>query len=165
MGRAYLCGDCLLSPNSTKHRRLQVSLRSGAITQKHEGSFDMNQFDPESFEAELRELKPSRVPDEFIKRMEERLSPSTSQLPPRGNRPSPGIIRFQNIWRWLVPASAIAAAVVAILFLRAPTQSARPQQTQTAFAAATPALEADNVEMAQELVASFDAVGHLPTGE
>jgi anti-sigma-K factor RskA len=125
----------------------------------------MNQFDPELFEAELRELKPSRAPSEFIEKLEERLCPSTTQLPPRANPPSPKVIHIPNIWRWLVPASALAAAVVAILLLRAPTQSARPQQTQTSVAPATPALEADNVEMAQQLVASFDAVGHLASGE
>jgi hypothetical protein len=66
--------------------------------------------------------------------------------------------------RWLVPTTAAAAAVAVLLVWR-PAGLQPDPHGQPIFPLASPALKADDVEIGRQLVAAFDAVGHLPDGE
>jgi len=127
----------------------------------------MNDCDHEMFEAELRKLAPARPPDELMERLagfKRSTSVALSQ---------PSTINYQLDWwrrlaRWLAPAAAIGAAAVALLCWRwfgpESERHADPLANSRA-AAAKPVLKADDVEIDERLVASFDAVARLPSGE
>ena len=69
---------------------------------------------------------------------------------------------FPGLWRWLVPATAVIMAGLIIWrigFSRViPSKTAQP-------AADSLALKADDVQISEQLVSSFDTVAKLPTGE
>ncbi len=119
----------------------------------------MNERENESFEAELRRLRPANLPDEF----ESCLSPpppiaSPHLAPePRSRRLSLGA----SSWlRWLAPAAALALVWPLVL-----TQLKRGTQSPPATAVPAPTLKADEVEIDRQLLDSFDAVANLPDGE
>ena len=127
----------------------------------------MNDCDHEMFEAELRKLAPARPPDELMERLagfKRSTSVALSQ---------PSTINYQLDWwrrklRWLAPAAAIGAAAVALLCWRwfgpESERDGKPLANPQA-AVAKPVLKADDVEIDERLVASFDAVARLPSGE
>ncbi len=127
----------------------------------------MNEHDHESFEAELRRLAPARPPAEFMERLAASTRPRLAPL----SQASP--VNCQPDWwrlllRWLAPAGAIAAAAAALLawwwFGVGSDGHGKPAAIlQTA--GTNPALKADDVEIDERLVASFDAVARLPSGE
>jgi hypothetical protein len=122
----------------------------------------MNDRDDELFEAELHRLKPARSPEEFIARLMAARPVQRVQSSAR-SRPIPRHSAWWWLLRWLAPATA-AAAVVALLVWR----SLGPEtgvQRQPVTAPASPALKADDVEIDRRLVAAFDAVAQLPSGE
>ena len=119
----------------------------------------MNEREHELFEAKLRQLKPGRIPDELQARL--------ADLPPRSparsevRRP---LRRVPGGWlwlRWLTPATMASLAVLVVVIRggnhRSPTPPAIP--------GSTPALKADQVEIDQQLVGSFDTVAEMPDGE
>jgi hypothetical protein len=118
----------------------------------------MNDCDQELFEAELRKLAPARPPAELMARL-------TASGPAPVPRPS--TLNTQPSWRlllrWLAPAGAVAAVVVLVVWW--PSGHEDRQNSNQQMAAAQPALKADNVEFDQQLVASFDAVARLPSGQ
>jgi hypothetical protein len=65
--------------------------------------------------------------------------------------------------RWLVPAAAVSAMAAALLVWQ-PFRPARQPQSDLAVTPDKPALKADDVEIDEQLVASFDAVARLPSG-
>ena len=122
----------------------------------------MNEFEPELLETELHRLKPVAPPEDFMERCADTLA---AGLPRRsmlyvGTRQRPVLTRWLT---WLAPVTA-AAAIAAMFFIKPSTTSTRVpapgQPTQT-----REAMKADDVEIVQELVATFDAVAHLPSGE
>jgi hypothetical protein len=76
-------------------------------------------------------------------------------------------INYQLSWRlllrWLAPTAAVAAAVAVLVWW--PSRHDQRQNGNQGSAAAQPALKADNVEFDQKLVAAFDAVARLPSGQ
>jgi len=64
--------------------------------------------------------------------------------------------------RWLVPATAVLVA--AVVLWRVPL-SRTPETGPQEIASTVPAVKADDVQIQQELVKSFDTVAVLPSGE
>jgi len=81
--------------------------------------------------------------------------------------PQPSTCKPRPSWRlllrWLAPAAAVAAVVALVVWL--PSKRESQQRSNQRSVAAESALKADNVELDQQLVASFDAVARLPSGQ
>lgn len=86
-----------------------------------------------------------------------------------------GLSRWLGVLRWLAPVTA-AAVITLLVVRRAPPPVSRPIKPPRAAQRETPprpapktaadvALRADEVQLAQKLVSSYDAVAQLPTGE
>lgn len=69
----------------------------------------------------------------------------------------------QLLLRWLAPAAAVCALAATFLVWR-PFGPATSHDAKLPSAPEKPALTADDVEVDQQLVGSFDAVAHLPGG-
>ncbi len=117
--------------------------------------------DEQQFEAELKRVAPARPPEAFMARLRAaKPSVGTYQsLAPKGDF---GVAGWMRALRWLA-AGTVAAVLAAGLFAwrRAPGHVASGSD---ATVAAAP-LKADGVQIDQELVATFDAIGRLPGGE
>jgi len=126
----------------------------------------------ESFESELKSLQPAWPPAEFLARLSA-AKPATVSVRDCQSRPPCsesmaysfgfGAEFWRRLLRWAIPAAAGVAigAVVWRVALPPPAPSGLPDQA----AVASPELNADDVRIGRELVASFDAVGRLPGGE
>ena len=123
----------------------------------------MNEREQELFEAELCRLKPNRPPEEFMTRLAA-AQPLSREEPRSRGRPAPAWA-WWRILRRLAPAGAVAATMAVLLVwqpLKPGTKSpGRPVTTVTP----RPALNADDVEIARQLVGGFDAVARMPDGE
>ena len=121
----------------------------------------MNDSEQGLFEAELRRLAPARPPAGLMaKLVEARVQPSVADLP---RRPALEAQRFWRLLRWLAPATALGAAAVALL-VWAPFRSESQRRAGPPAVPGKSALKADDVEIDQQLVASFDAIARLPSG-
>lgn len=120
----------------------------------------MNEREDEMFEAELRRLKPARLPDELHARLDVPPFRTPQTFEPR-RRSQAWRLGWQPWRRWLAPATAV---LVATLFAVSQWDRGR-QSAPPAPAAPAPTLKADQVEIDQELLGSFDAVANLPDGE
>lgn len=123
----------------------------------------MNEFDPEQFEAELQTLRPARPPQRTVARL---LAKLPTKVSPDAS-PSP-MKRSSSLWpgllRWLIPAAA--ATVLLMCWWRESARTpVKPSRAQQLISSAQPLLKADKVEIDRQLVANFDAVGKLPSGE
>ena len=132
----------------------------------------MTDKEQESFEAHLRSIKPASPPDDLMARLrspEPMRKARTFELPRR----EPSFLNLLRLVGWAVPLVVVALA--ATLLWRgdrvgSTRQATGPVSTQDSIAAHTAAgasevLEADDVQIGQELVSSFDAVARLPSGE
>lgn len=122
----------------------------------------MTDHEQTRFEAQLRQLKPGKLPEELV----ERIQTAVSVVPaPRAAsaRQFPGVLQFL---RWLIPTAAAAGiALVVWHYERDTAQSGFSKgDAQEGSVAAVP-LQPDNVQIGKELVSSFDAVATLPSGE
>jgi hypothetical protein len=122
----------------------------------------VNEHEQDSFETELRRLPPAKLPEEFAERLAD-ARPDVAQWRPAPCARSPQLARRLRWLRWLAPATAAAAGLVAlVLWLNAPD---RTISNHPARAAAPPALRADDVEIDRQLIGAFEAVATLPDGE
>jgi hypothetical protein len=122
----------------------------------------MNDREHELFETELRRLKPAAPPEEFMDRLTVAQPVLRNEHRPRP-RPAPADTWWRP-FRWLGPAAVAAAAVVVVLVRQLPGPEGKsPKQLVTV--SAKPALNADDVEIDQRLLAAFDAVARMPDGE
>ena len=120
----------------------------------------MNEQEHELFEAELRRLKPARLPDELESRL--------NAPPPMPSREFATRQRSQ-VWRlywsswvrWLAPLTAVAVALLVVVSQLNRARNSAPPVT----AAPVPTLKADQVEIDRQLLGSFDAVANMPEGE
>ncbi len=126
----------------------------------------MTEQEHQQLEADLSRLRPARPPTEFLERLAESapaVRPSVKTSEPRRRPETPNwwaLFRF----RWLAPATALAVLVAGGLLWRSGTPTGRggiPRLTPLG----KPILKADKVEIDQQLVSTFDAVGRLPGGE
>jgi len=160
----------------------------------------MNERDHELFEAELRRLKPARLPDEFqarlgdlppmtaaqseVRRSAKTLVAQVSNLLYRGfpirrrhkrsvSHASPVASRLKvgdtadwksalRLWfRRLAPATVALLAVLVVVFQGGTHRNPAPPD----ISVPVPALKADQVEIDQQLLSSFDTVAEMPDGE
>ncbi len=122
----------------------------------------MNEFETEQIETELKQLKPAPPPENFIARCTEVLSPNIHyrRMGPVG---APARVTPLRLFRWLAPITAAAALTVLFFIKHFNTFTKVPPPTNPRQAGQP--MKADNVEIVQQLVATFDAVAHLPSGE
>jgi hypothetical protein len=120
----------------------------------------MNERDPELFEAELCRLKPAPLPCDLQARLANVRPMGTAQAEIR--RPSGASASGGWLWlRWLTPATVALLAVLVVVFQGGTHRNPAPP----AISAPAPALKADQVEIDQQLVGSFDTVAEMPDGE
>ena len=122
----------------------------------------------ERFESELRRSKPARLPDHLVARLQT-LELSNTDAAPKAVALATNSLSIPQILRWLIPATA-AILVVAAIWRSERTannhkDNANPGSQVVAAPTTAPVLTADNVQIGQELVSSFDAVATLPSGE
>jgi len=112
----------------------------------------------ELFEAELRKLEPATPPEGLVTRLAEAV-PAGHNV--RATRPKTPLFQWL---RWALPASAATALVI---FLAAPKSNPSADKSHAPGVPNSPdrTLKADNLELGEQLVATFDAVAHLPSGE
>lgn len=122
----------------------------------------MNDF--ELLEMELRRLKPAQPPAEFSAHLAQTLRRIGPQTRPR----SWDRIRSAfgaRTWRWMAPATAIAVVLILIGVLKLSISAPNQSPKAASLNASRPAIKADHVEINRQLVATFDTVAQLPTGE
>ena len=112
------------------------------------------------FEMELRRVRPARPPAEFMARLraaqpsrESRQQPEPVSLPP--------LEGWVKLLRWFVPATAVVVAAAGLWW----AIPRRVSDQRMVAAPTVPALKVDEVQIDRELVASFDAIARLPSGE
>ena len=120
----------------------------------------MNDFDPDSFEAELRTLQPAQPDRESLRRIRAGL-PGAVCIG-RMERPATFPLSTARLMRWLLPASLAVAACAALL---AGHWGGFQKPRQPAPIAATAPLKADHVEIDRQWLTDFDAIGTLPSGQ
>ena len=118
----------------------------------------------DSFEKELQRLQPAKPSAEFLDRLA--LALPDAQHSQKPITPSPASrLPWGTLLRWLTPATALAT-IILVTSLTWPRNSPSTSPRRQVPAPTTSArLKADNVEIDQRLVASFDAVARLPDGE
>src|SRR5579859_2389699 len=122
----------------------------------------MSEFDPESFEKELARLKPAQPPEALLNKMAQSAGRGVESDGWAGTFVRPG--HWWTWLRWAVPASAGLAILVGVVAHR--PEKALPESRGIAPGlAAKPLIKDDNIEIDQQLIATFDAVGQLPDGE
>lgn len=120
----------------------------------------MNEQEQDRCEAELRRTPPAPLPEPFMSRLR------AARPGAKAVRPTPfqQRLRWPGWWRglcWLAPAMAMAVA--GLLVARANLHSGSAVEKKPPAAAY--GLKADDVQVDQELVSSFDVVAKLPGGE
>jgi len=121
----------------------------------------MSEFDPGQFEKELQTLRPAKPSPQLLEqiRVQLRAESKPASDPVRLARFP---LRWNLAWRWLVPASALAAIAALVLF--AQSAARRPETPQPRTALKQPTLKADKVEIDRQLVADFDTITETPGG-
>jgi hypothetical protein len=119
----------------------------------------VNEQEQDRYEAELRRTPPAPVPEQLMARLKA-ANPCTEAAQREDRQPVAIMPGWWRAWRWLAPA--LAVAVAGLLVVRA---SFRARSVEEARLAATYGLKADDVQVDQELVSSFDVVAKLPGGE
>ena len=124
----------------------------------------MTDREQQEFEAELRRSRPAGLPEAMRCRL------MAAGQPKKARRVAPW--PASAAWRWrrvlglLVPATG--AALLALMVWHGPLRPAarqNPLPGSQRQAAASPAVRPDDIEIAQKLVSSFDALARLPSGE
>jgi hypothetical protein len=119
----------------------------------------MNERDNELFEAELRRLKPARLGDDLLARLE---SPPVPHQPREARQRFWADGRGWSQWlRWLAPATVSG---LVLLFVIIGTDRSSHTKPPVAPTPARP-LTADQVEIDRRLLDSFDTVAELADGE
>lgn len=116
--------------------------------------------DLERFENELRSLRPATPPPALLQRLRELkpAAPAVTETPRTAAAPS---WDWRHLLRWLVPAAAVlaAAGLVWLKLAHYGTHGRRPLAVTV-----SPRIKADSVQIDEQLVGAFDAVGRLPDG-
>lgn len=122
----------------------------------------MIEFDPDPFETELQGLRPGKPSRKTLDGILAGLEANSRW--DRVRRPR-SVWRWWRPLRWLVPTAAAAAAAFALLVAEHANVPQKGSATQPLVSSARPVLKADKVEIDRQLVAGFDAVARLPSGQ
>src|SRR6185437_13422643 len=126
-------------------------------------SVKVNGSNPEEFEDELRRLQPARPPQMVVERTAAELASRPARSPGRSPGRRPFWIRTLLL-RWAVPAGVVTALCAGLYLKNRGTTPPTPGQARVT--ASRPAvLKADKIEIDRQLVANYDAVAKLPSGE
>jgi hypothetical protein len=128
---------------------------------------DIKDMEREAFEAELRRLRPGRLPEDLLERFAAVRGCQGSEFERELER-SPAATSpawLSMLGRWLAPALGAAAIVMAAAGWWAWEQARQAASSKAPPKTAAPVLNADSVEFDRQLVASFDAITSLPDGE
>jgi hypothetical protein len=122
----------------------------------------VNEHEQDLFEAELRQLQPAKLPEDLAARLAAaRLNVAALEAKPSADRRRSA--RWLPLLRWLAPATAAAAATLALVVWLNRPDGGRPE---TPLHAVSPrALQADAVEIDRQLIGAFEAIATLPDGE
>ena len=118
----------------------------------------MNESELDSYEKELRKLKPSKTPESFMNLMAARKPSATTQST---NYPEPW--RHTDWWRmrWLVPAAVgLVTVVLCTRWFASPVNN-----SQSAAVSTQSGTDEDGVELQRRLISEYDAVAQMPGGE
>jgi len=116
----------------------------------------------ESFEAELRKLRPAKPRGELMHRL---VAENRASDGPRGLPKEQSPVEWAAILlRWFAPATA-AAVIIGVIVVRNHYASKGSPRTVPPTTASAPLVAANDLEFDRQLVASFDAVAELPGGE
>lgn len=124
----------------------------------------MTDQEQKQFEAALRRTRPVKLPGELRSRL-------LAAAPPRKARSAPpwpalAVLGWLRVLRLALPAAAAAALAVVVVWrggLRSKPNTTNPKDHSAVVATAP--LKADDVQIDQELVSSFDTLARLPGGE
>lgn len=122
----------------------------------------MSNFDPQSFEQELRKLHPAKPPPELARR----ISPAAPFAQQR-RQSRFGLQGLSSWWGglgWMTSAAVTVIILLALVYRPQPRAPLR-NPARLPLNPTGASLKADNVEINQQLVTSFDAVTQLPDGE
>ena len=122
----------------------------------------MTDHELDAFEQQLRQVKPAKLPEEFVTRLRTTEPKLVAILESKPVAPAfPEYLRMLRMsLRWLIPATAMAVAVMLAW------QGSQPSAQRPRGSGAAPAtMKADDVKIDQRLVSSFDTVARLPGGE
>lgn len=128
----------------------------------------MTDHEQNRFEAELREIKAARLPQDFRSRLLA-AAPPTKASPVRRPWPAPVALGWQRVLRFFVPTAAAAVLTVVALHQALQQRSSAPVPLSGSSREGPQSLlappQADDVQIAKELVSSVDMLATLPTGE
>jgi hypothetical protein len=122
----------------------------------------VNEHELERYEAELRGAAPAPLPEHFMARLQA-AKPATEPARRTPIQPAVGKPRWPGWLRWLAPVMALAVALAGWLVFQGNFTGGSSVKKQP-LAAAT-GFKADNVQLDEELVSSFDVVALLPGGQ
>jgi len=130
-----------------------------------------NENELEQFEAKLKAVRPAQPPADFLQRLQSEtpalvsarraesaqpdLSPASARI--RSAKPAAQPFWLPLLLRWMVPATAVL--VLGVVLWQAKPPARRGLET-----VGSP-MKADDVQIDQQLVSTFDAVAPLPSGE
>jgi hypothetical protein len=132
----------------------------------------MNDLEFEPFEAELRSLSPARPPAELMERLVaarplSSTGPRTQTDAPRANAGRDSSVSGLSwLLGWLMPAGAVGALVIGglVLLTRPATDSLTTASSEGRNPGRSERPE-KSVEINRELLASYDAIAQLASGE
>jgi hypothetical protein len=120
----------------------------------------MNEQELQRYEAELRGASPALLPEHFMARLQ-KAKPSMKPAQPAPSRPADEKSWWPGMLRWLVPATAmVTLGLLAFRGNFAPEGGVKKQPPANASG-----FKADNVQVEEDLVSSFDVVATLPGGQ
>ena len=122
----------------------------------------MSEFDAEQLEKELAKLQPAKPPQDLMRRLNAAISITE---PKRRARAIPERINFWRNWlSWGAAIGTAATIVTGVIVQRSITlPGGNPPRSPSKGSSAS--LKADDVEINQQLVGSFDTITHLADGE
>lgn len=132
---------------------------------------ELHDQEVEAFEAELRKVKAAPAPDALVSRL---LAAQPKPQPTVFDRvhSEPQTYAWLRLLRWLAPATALGALLLVTLGRypsvptgRSGTNSQQPQADSASLASAVQPGNKDEIEIGRTLVATFDAVAEMPSGE
>lgn len=122
----------------------------------------MRDLDPNLFEKELADMRPARPPEALMRRLVE-------ARPKMGRSYSFLSLRQPGNWplrvRWATAGAAALLSIFLAVALSNPKREPVPAPGRQLVKAGRSTLNADNIEIDRQLLASFDTITQMPDGE